>query len=137
MNHLIFDYIEFKGINYQQWKQRYKSSIRISIELGKIKRPKTGFLVADEKTNLKLCWYKKGNYRDGEIKKASIGNKNVLIRIPAIKINDEYLVIDGCHRLTQLKPRFILIDYIEPKKEDLRYISDCFNDYWLSKWYNK
>ena len=69
----------------------------------------------------------------------------VLLRLPAIKVPiyaDDYhkkikcdccktfFVLDGCHRLTELKPRLIILDWIELKDNDVRYIVDFYNEFW-------
>lgn len=136
MNSFTFDCIELEPYeSYQKWLRRYKGSIRTNVSWKDIKKAKVGFHIAHEATKLVFPWYEDGKgYRDGEPKIYHIGLKPVLLRVPALKLDINYLILDGCHRISEMEPRWLILDTIEAEP---RYFSDCFSPFWLSKWFDK
>jgi len=124
-----FDIIDFSSLTAAQWRKRYKSDIRVSVKWDRVKIKQCGIIKADKKTKILLPWYGKNrSWMDGSPKKIKIGTDLRLIRIPALKIcKDDFLVLDGCHRLTELNPSIVIIDWITTK--DTRYFVDIRNEY--------
>lgn len=126
MDNIFFDVIKFKPITWAGFKKRYSSSIRISSELNKIKPLSVDLMIADKHMNLYGVWYDNGNWRNGENKIINIGDNYTIVRIPAFRIekDNNFLIVDGMHRATQLKPMFILMDVVSIKNSDKVYIND-------------
>lgn len=118
--------------DWDEWRTRYQRWIRTMREPSKRLKsvPSVGLIVATPKTQIYLPAYTDGGWQDGKPVRASIGTNPVLIRIPALKIRERYLLLDGVHRLTDLKPAFVLIDYAEFTASDMTYWMDTFNVYW-------
>ena len=99
-------------------------------------------------------------WMDGKPVKWELGKNLVMLRLPAIKIlkwsdyfHDKnyadkqgkekeiqykasrkgkwvYLVPDGCHRLTELKPSLVILDWVQIREDDKRYFYDFYNEFW-------
>ena len=130
MDEISFDVIAFKPLTWASWKARYLPRIRISHALERIKQAKCGLLLADEATEMYYPWYKGGDWRDGKPKRAKIGKRWYLVRLPAVKVGTRYLVLDGCHRLKVLRPRLVLLDYVILRKGDEELVTDLMNKVW-------
>ena len=121
--------------DWNEWKTRYKPWIRVLKESSKRLRrtPKVGLLVVDNKTKMFLPHYLSGGWQDGRPMLMSVGNHPALIRIPAVKLRERYLILDGIHRLMEFRPAFVLLDYVEFLGTDAHYWLDTYNVYWR-KW---
>ncbi len=127
-----FDLIDFTPFSFKEWKKRYQSDIRTAVKWDGIKRGKCGLIVANKDTKMYLPWYNGKHWMDGEPQRVEIGNKLRLVRLPALKVKDEYLILDGCHRMTELKPMLVLLDWLETP--NMRYFVEMRNEYWFGKW---
>lgn len=123
---LSFDAIELSAMTWKEFKTRYFSSIRVSNDVWGIKPVSIELIQATNEMDLWGVWYEGGTWRDGENVKLEIGNKMVVVRIPVFKIEktNDYLVVDGMHRITKLKPSIILMDVVNIKDKDKVYIND-------------
>lgn len=126
VNQPIFDVIEFSAMSWKEFKKRYGSSIRVSNEIGKIKPISIDLVLANKEMDLYGVWYSEGGWRDGNQTKLETGKNPILIRIPVFKIHksNDYLVVDGMHRITELKPGLILMDVVTISHKDRVYIND-------------
>lgn len=114
----------FKKMDWNEFKLTYKKDVRVIFFWDKIKNPKTGITFADQSTDIFLPKYTNGDWTDGEPISVVMGKGGALVRIPAIKVREGYFVLDGVHRLLELKPRYIVIDWIELSEKDKRYSVD-------------
>jgi len=126
----IFDLLAFEPFSWQEWKFRYFSDIRTNHELSSLKDPKTGLLIAGEDTEMYIPHYKKGNWRYGVPKQVYTGKTPVLLRAPAVKYNGKYLLLDNVHRVSLLHPAFLLLDWVEVKPKERKYVTDLIGDFW-------
>lgn len=125
-----FTVIPFEQMSWPEWKAYYFSDIRVNHELGTLKNPKTGIILADADTEIYIPWYKKGGWRYGEPKKITPGNNLILLRCAAVKYKGKFLALDSIHRLTMLKPAMIVIDWVEVKESQRKYVTDLITDFW-------
>ncbi len=117
----------------REWKREYSSNIRVVVDFKKLGKIKVGMKLCDGETEFVLPWYKGKSWKDGEPEIVKIGDGRSLVRLPAIKLEDnKFFMPDGCHRLTTLKPRFVVLDYLEVEK--LRYFTDLHNRYNRGYW---
>ena len=133
---LDFDVIKFYPLTWSVWKQRYESAIRISIDLNKIHPTRVYLRQADDSSLLYGVWYRSGNWRDGRPRQfAYLVKQLAIVRVPAILVKppNKYLVLDGMHRLSTLKPSVVLLDVIDIPKKQWCYVSDLFNPFWSKK----
>ena len=133
MNDIHFSLISFKKLSWKLFKKIYLSSIRVNSDVAKITPVKLEVILADDKMKLFGVWYSKGSWRDGKQKKLKIGSKNILVRLPAFRIkgSDNILVVDGMHRVADLKPKMIVLDLVTIRKSDAIFINDMIR--WLIK----
>ena len=124
------DLWEFAPLTWKQWLTRYRHSIRVSLVTSRIKQPMVGLLLADKTTELYISRFEKDkDWRDGKRpEKYAIGNRMMLVRLPALALSPKrFFIFDGHHRLTELKPRIILLDWICVKPSEYCYVTDLFN----------
>ena len=124
-----FDSIVFRPMTLAAWKQRYGTATRISRDFKRIRKAKVGIKLADRETEMYLVHYTKGDWRDGEPKRAQIGSRLMLCRLPAVKVGNKFLVIDGMHRLGE-RPAMVILDYLILPRSERVYITDLFNKFW-------
>ena len=127
-----FSVLDFCPLTWKEWKVWYKSDIRVSVRWEKLKKAKVGLALADAGTVMFLPWYAGGaNWLDDKPPlRAHVGNKDCIVRVPALKLKKGYLILDGCHRITELKPKLIYLDWIEADKR-------CFVDLRSLFWFNE
>ena len=131
MTAVSFQWAEFQPLTWKQFLREYRTSIGPQVVWGKIRFPRVGMTLAlDGVPALHLPWYHGGDWRDGVPRVVARGKACAIIRIPAVKVREKLLVLDGCHRLTELKPRMVVVDWFEPVKQERRYLTDLFNSYW-------
>lgn len=129
---LNFDSLLFSSMSLRDWKRRYGGSIRISCSLKRIKKAVSGLCLATKQTKMYLVHYDNGDWRDGKPKKVKIGIAPMLIRVPAIKIGDIFLLIDGCHRMKN-SPMFVVLDYLDLPESERKYITDLYNPMFMRR----
>jgi len=136
VNDTINDVIEFRKLSYESFKQVYKDDIRISIDFKKITPIDVDIHFTEKEDLLQLPWYEKGSWADGETRSTRLGKNFILVRLPAIKLGgNEFFILDGCHRLIELMPGLIIIDYMILNKNDYKYVIDLYNDKFCDKKY--
>lgn len=125
---IAFDALSFSPMTWRQLRKRYEGAVRPVIVWDKIKSPPTGMRVLRAGDELKLVWYEGGTWRDGAPRTFTApGSKPVLIRIPAVKVDGMLLAVDGCHRLVEMQPMFVIVDWFAPRTAERVYINDLFN----------
>ncbi len=124
--------IEFEPMTWAAFKREYAGGVVGPIVVWeRICKPKVGLTLSlDGRPELSMPWYSGGDWRDGRPRMAPRGRAPALIRIPAVRVDGRLLALDGCHRLTELRPRMVVVDWFEPTKHDRRYLNDLFNYAW-------
>lgn len=117
---------------FREWLAEYRSDIRVSVDWDLLcagRHPKVYQAVDTfpDGGKVQLPWYKKGSWRDGEREIASCGDEPFAVRVPAVElpVHGGVLVLDGCHRITQLQPSIIVLDILVLTTTKHRY---AFND---------
>lgn len=126
--------VSYPKLDWIQWQAIYRGHIRCVVDWEMLVgyTPTIGrkwWLDNSDKIEVFYPWYTKGNWRYGLPKKVSLGNNDVIVSIPVVQFDNskKFLVLDGCHRIRDLKPRIIVLDYISVKKEKLCAFTDLFN----------
>lgn len=127
----IFDLIHFKKLNFKEWKFRYLSDIRIGILWKNLKDVNVGILLVKNHQIYLPKYGKDKSWMNGKPIKVNEGKRLILVRLPAIRIKNKYLILDGYHRLKNLKPKLIILDYLRLSQSQYRYIIDLYNEYWM------
>ena len=123
-------FFDFQPMDWNAFQATYRKDIRVNWEPEGLKKPKTGIHLADEDTEIYVPHYKKGGWRYGTPQQVPLGTSLKLVRIPAVRFKNRYMILDGYHRVTQLSPRIILLDYVEVKEQERKYITDLISDWW-------
>lgn len=126
MTGLSFDSLTFRPMTLQEWKRRYRGVIRISCSLKRIMKAVPGLHLATKQTRMYLVHYDHGDWRDGTPQRVSVGTTPMLVRIPAIKVGNAFLLIDGCHRM-KMNPAFVVLDYLDLPVSERKYVTDLYN----------
>lgn len=123
----------FTKHTWESWKLTYLPQIKPIFKYSKIKNPILGIKIATKKDKLYSPWYDKGGLLKGKPKQVKTGGSMVICSIPCVKVKNRYLILDYNHRLTDLKPWAIILDYIQLKPHQYKYVKDFDNKYW-KKW---
>jgi len=124
---LHFDLLLFAPLNWTAFKCRYRGVVQSVVEWDRIHHPKMGLQLL--KGAASSVWYRKGDWRDGEPRKMCPGKVLALVRLPAVKWHGRFLILDGCHRMTEVQPAIVLLDWFQPRLRDSVYLNDLFNRY--------
>lgn len=131
-----------------QFIEKYKQQVRVNVEWGDIYKlePNTDVLhlYPSSKcygTVINHPWSKEPTREGGSLKTKQKNVKTIyeggktkcMVRVPAVKYKDKIMLLDGNHRVSQLKPMFIIIDLIliETKKQ-ARSFSDLYGKGFLT-----
>lgn len=131
--HAVIDTLPFRVMTWPEWKRAYRQRIRVNSWISGFKKMVTEIHVATPATKLVLPWYDKRKSEDhfsGNAREVRIGAEPILIRIPAVRFKNWFLIVDGCHRLTELEPGLVILDCIVPTKRQRRGIGDMQHDWW-------
>lgn len=132
MNKIALDLLEFEPYSSMtEWFKRYGSSVRVKANVAGW-TPYCGMEIMTHKTEAWLPWYRGGDYTNGKPVRAKLGKAPAICRLPAVKLCGRFLLLDGCHRLVQVKPRFILLDYLKAEKKDAWRFQDFGNPFWAA-----
>lgn len=127
---MILHYTEkLSGVN--AFKHLHKDSVRTIVNWDRLRSCRISLVVCTSKTKLFLPKYSKGGYRNGIPKQWKLGNNPHFVRLPAIKTRRGYLVIDGVHRLIELKPKFVVLDVLNPTAKQRKLFADLRNKFYL------
>lgn len=127
---VAWDSIQMEPYTFEQWKQVYKSKIRVGWKVDALENVRCGLIRAEKTTKLYAPWYDNGNWMDGKPRRLSLGDKNTVVRLPALRVDGKYLILDGNHRINELRPNTVFLDYLDLAKKDLKYFVDLHNPFW-------
>lgn len=121
-------HIEFIKLDYKEFCRRYKKGHQLIVDIDKFKNCKVGLKIADINT---FIYHANGNSQE-MLTRYNIRDKTnpIIVRIPALRVYDSYLAMDGNHRLRELKPSIVIIDYIKVTKKTIKYSQDLSNVHW-------
>jgi hypothetical protein len=72
----------------------------------------------------------KGNWVAGDNIEVQPGDRPILVRAAGVKVGNKILVIDGCTKLRQKRPVFVVIDCVVINKENYVYFLDLLHPVW-------
>lgn len=124
---LHFDLLQFHPLTWKGFLRRYVGAIQPTVLWWKIKNPRVGLHLLGQEELLALPWYKDGDWRDGQPRLVKPGSALAVARIPAVLWKGTFVALDGCHRLSEVKPAVVLIDYFVPRERERVYVTDLFN----------
>lgn len=135
-------------VDYKAWQARYRKHIRCMIWWDELKKPepKVGrsyFLAPFRSDPIYAPAFEgKGEWRTRkpnkpvEVHYTSFKGQR-LIRAPALSVTNKqrfcgYLLLDGYHRIKELEPRLIVLDWIKIHPDQLCSIADTIGAWWQS-----
>jgi hypothetical protein len=132
----------FPKLSWTDWQAKYRPHIRTRVIWDKIQRPapKVGRTwVCDQRANFDIFypWYKSGgDWRDRDplVVDLSRLTNDVVVQVPALLVNTDILLLDGNHRVRDLRPRVLIIDWIDVGLKRCRYFSDCYAESHMERW---
>lgn len=126
----------FPSLCFQGFLSEYKPSIRVSVAWDELMDPEPQveqlwFYYEDQK-DIFFPFYKgKMGWRGGKPKHVTPGECQCLVRAPAVDVGDQYVLLDGTHRIRELRPELIILDCLKPRrKSQFRAFVDCWNESW-------
>jgi len=123
----------------QEFNQTYHKHIRLAIAWDKIRDEETGLIYIDkpdQKIHLLHRECEVNGHGLGEFYTTTVGNGDCIMRAPALRYGNEYLLLDGNHRIQAFRPRVIILDYIRPDyyhilnyfDQGLNFVESCRRD---------
>lgn len=104
-------------VSLAQFADLYHNSIRLAMSWHHLREQPTGTTIFDQKKNDLLLLhseFKCGDTWMGEFRRYRGGKDKRILRVPAMKYGQSYLLLDGNHRIQFYEPSIIILDYIEP-----------------------
>lgn len=98
-----FDVMTFSPLTLSEYKQRYRASIKVDFDVDKIFGVIPGIVFPRATHPLNLTW-------DEEIQVVTKGSSPALVRLPAFIVDGSIFLLDGHHRMIELKPRWVVLD---------------------------
>lgn len=112
MANLDFNTIRFGPLSLDEYKKRYRASIRVDFDVDKVRGIQPGMVMPNATHPLNLTWSK-------EPKVVYKGSTSALVRLPAMIVDGEIYILDGHHRLIELQPRWVVLDTLHFEEEHL------------------
>jgi hypothetical protein len=113
--------IVLKKLSVLEYMLAYRKDIRVLMDWNTLKKAKinTGVMLVnkDNKDTVYHCWSDDDTLMGPRKKVKFKFKKNMFVRVPAVKYKNRVILLDGNHRLSELYPKFICIDYIDCKTE--------------------
>lgn len=136
MIHVAIKTLAFEPMSWAEWRLQYRQDIRVLAWTSALDNVKTGIHVCTPNDRLVLPHFDQKDKR--EVMKRTpievrIGERPVLVRLPALSIGKLFLVLDGCHRLKELRPALVVLDCAVPTKRQARMFSDLQLDWWRKR----
>jgi hypothetical protein len=121
-------HFEITPLDYKEFVRRYKRDIILAVDLKDFCKATFGLEIATDRTYLYhpmgdvLKRPKRYNIKDGKT--------STIVRIPCFKIYKSFMILDGNHRIRELKPKIVIIDFINITEKNIPYCQDLSNVYW-------
>lgn len=131
----------FESLNLAGWIAKYKADIRVVVDW--VALSDSGVSVEQawyepghpRGLSLEYPWYKEGGWmREKKVRKfvdyPANQCSNIVVRAPGVRYASSgkaqsLLLLDRCHRVSELKPRLVVLDtLVLKKKSDLRIFGD-------------
>ena len=103
MAELDFNTLKFHSLDLDEYKKRYRASIRVDFDVDRVSGIQPGMVFPKADHPLNLTWNK-------EPRVIHKGSASALVRLPALIVDGEIYILDGHHRLVDLQPRWVLLD---------------------------
>lgn len=108
---------------FESWMSEYRSEIRVGVDWDllcgvpdKKRKIEVGQVVRETNSqmDIKTPWYEGGeDHKIGVNIRVEQGFKPFMVRVPAVEYQyEKFLILDGCHRLYVLEPRFLCLDFL-------------------------
>lgn len=117
----------------------YKKDIRVNVEWGDLLKLEphvsTEFFYPGKKMCFYHPWSKEPTREGGSIKtkmkmlkyKYDGLGREFLVRLPAVRFNKKILLLDGNHRVSQILPKYIILDIVDlTSRKQARCFSDLY-----------
>lgn len=123
---------------YADWLAKYKSHIRCMVWWDELNKPKPRvgrrYVDISDFVWLPQCtekgeWRRKEPNQPVALEHWKFKGDRIVIA-PALVTRKGYLLLDGVHRVTELEPRLLVLDWIQVKKEQLTSIADTIGAWW-------
>ncbi len=119
---------EITKLTLTQYIYTYRKDIRVLIDWKSLKLSslKTDFVILDSKNDdiIYHCWSENDQLM-GPRKKVDVKYENpIIIRIPGVKYKNKIVLLDGNHRISELHPKIVIVDYIQCDEKNKRIFVD-------------
>lgn len=121
--------IDYRPHTWESWKIEYVPGIRVVWNKSKINPVRVFSLLVynNSDADVFLVKYAAGDWMGGgKLEKWKPGKNELLVRCPAVMIHlqQNILILDGVHRILDLKPRALILDVIAITEKESCYFSD-------------
>jgi hypothetical protein len=123
-------------LTWETWQAKYRPKIRVCVDWDMLRKPKPKVhrwlskWQFDDNVVVFFPWFGRKSWRNGEPAKAVLGHTDSIIVAPAVKFDGwGYLLLDSCHRISQHRPKGLILDYIEPRPHQLCAFNDLLGEW--------
>lgn len=129
----------YDEMSWEKWHATYRKGIRVAVMWNRIRKKKPRMIKLDwnwyqSKKNFALAyhpWYTGGDYATGKAKRVQLGSTSAMIRVPSLRHPKGWLVLDGNHRIKDIRPDTLILDYIILSKKE---VDVCCRDFQGKFW---
>ena len=117
--------------NVREWSGMYRQDVRTIVHWEELLKynPKVGtvwLLGPGKKPGFFFPWAVKGHWMTGAtLRQVELGDNSLIVRAPAVRWRSKTVLLDGCHRTSQLQPKLLIVDVVECGNVKVR---RCFAD---------
>lgn len=113
----------------RQWAGMYRSHVRTIVNWEELlnHNPKVSTVwFIGRVDGVWYPWAVKGHWMSGaKLRQVILGSESIIVRAPAVCWKKKTVLLDGCHRTSQLKPKLLILDVVECSNVKIR---RCFAD---------
>lgn len=115
---------------WEAWQAKYRDDIRVKVWWDELQRPKPKIERVYSPRDLWYPWYpgERQEWRSGKVPvpvATTLRTGHSLVVAPAVRVpNHGYLLLDGCHRIRDLRPVFLALDALIVTTKQLRSFAD-------------
>ncbi len=127
------DLLAFSRLSIKEFVKRYKRDVRTMIHWGMLKHQETGIKVLCEGDTVYLTrWDEgKGNFSFDSPQRLVLGSAPIFVRVPGFKAQDVFFLVDGTHRILELAPAMILVDYVVLESDEYGIVVDFLGQFFF------